>query len=77
MEKHICACHTTDSKITVTFKHKFNKYLDTKINCNHIKVTSNFVIIYGVDRNPGHDKILPFDELREINIFHHGLEDSP
>lgn len=47
-----------------------------RINCNHVKVEGNLIIIYGFDRKYGHDKILYTDDFVEIEILHHGMEDT-
>ena len=47
-----------------------------RINCHHVKVENNLIIIYGFDRKYGHDKILYADNFVEIEILHHGMEDT-
>ncbi|MCK9325689.1 MAG: hypothetical protein M0P69_09350 [Bacteroidales bacterium] len=48
-----------------------------RINCHHVKVDGNLFIIYGIDRKYGHDKILRTNDFIEIEILHHGMEDTP
>lgn len=48
-----------------------------RINCHHVKVAGNLIIIYGFDRKYGHDKILHIKDFVEIEILHHGMEDTP
>ncbi len=48
-----------------------------RINCHRVKVEGNLLIIYGFDRKYGHDKILRTNEFIEIEILHHGMEDTP
>ena len=47
-----------------------------RINCNHVKIDGNLIIICGFDRKYGHDKILYADNFVEIEILHHGMEDT-
>ena len=47
-----------------------------RINCLHMKVEGNLLIIYGFNRKYGHDKILHTDNFVEIEILRHGMEDT-
>lgn len=68
-----------DGAITLILHEMFDsgcQEVKHRINCHHVKVENNLIIIYGFDRKYGHDKILHTDDFVEIEIFHHGMEDT-
>jgi len=69
-----------DGAITLILHEMFDngrQVMKHRINCHHVKVTGNLIIIYGIDRKYGHDKILRTNDFIEIEILHHGMEDTP
>ena len=68
-----------DGAITLVLHEIFDngrQVMKHRINCNHVKIDGNLIIIYGFDRKYGHDKILYADNFVEIEILHHGMEDT-
>ena len=68
-----------DGAITLILHEIFDngrQVMKHRINCNHVKIDGNLIIIYGFDRKYGHDKILYADNFVEIEILHHGMEDT-
>ncbi len=68
-----------DGAITLILHEIFDngrQVMKHRINCHHAKVDGNLIIIYGFDRKYGHDKILHIDNFVEIEILHHGMEDT-
>ena len=68
-----------DGAITLILHEMFDsgcQEVKHRINCHHVKVADNLIFIYGINRKYGHDKILHTDDFVEIEIFHHGMEDT-
>lgn len=68
-----------DGAITLILHEIFDngrQVMKHRINCNHVKIDGDLIIIYGFDRKYGHDKILRIDNFVEIEILHHGMEDT-
>jgi len=68
-----------DDVITLILHEMFDngrQVMKHRINCNHVRVENNLIIIYGFDRKYGHDKILHANDFIEIEILHHGMEDT-
>lgn len=68
-----------DGAVTLILHEMFDngrQVMKHRINCHHVKVENNLIIIYGFDRKYGHDKILYADNFVEIEILHHGMEDT-
>ena len=69
-----------DGAVTLILHESFDngrQEVKHRINCHHVKVAGNLIIIYSIDRKYGHDKILRANDFIEIEILHHGMEDTP